>query len=268
MQRRGARPINSKALSQHRLREAAAGRIVASTGLAPPSIVFDLGAGDGQLTEALLARYARVVAVELDRALWAQLRERFRHDERVQVVLGDLTAIELPNRVAYKVVSNVPFAITAPLMRRLLVERNPPREAYLVLERAAAQKWAGVGFESQASILLKNRFRVDVVLGLRRTDFLPHPATDSVVVRLLRRERAVFVGRELAAFEAFVRRGFGGGLTGQRKRADSTARYHNNGGRSTAISPHELSFEDWAALFRRGRYAPASSVLGRARRSE
>jgi len=244
MQRRGTRPARSKSLGQHRLREAAADRIVASTGLAPPSVVFDLGAGDGQLTEALLERYAHVVAVELDRAMWSQLKQRFRDDARVRPVLGDLLAVELPRNAPYKVVSNVPYALTAQLLRRLGSVSNPPREAYLVLERDAAHKWAGIGFESQASILLKNRFRVDVVLALRRTDFLPHPATDSVVVRLVRRERPVFTGRESSAFEGFVRRGFGGGLPRERRGLGSSG--------DARTRPHELTFEAWVAMFRGG----------------
>jgi len=254
MQRRTTRSPYSKSLGQHRLREAAADRIVASTGLAPPSLVFDLGAGDGQLTAALLGRYEHIVAVELDRMTWSQLKQRFHDDPRVRPVLADMLAVELPRQSPYKVVSNVPYAMTAQLLRRLGSLPNPPQEAYLVLERDAAHKWAGIGFESQASIILKNRFQVDVVLALRRTDFVPHPATESVVVRLRKRGRAVFVGRESAAFEGFVRRGFGGGLVKlQRELAGYPSKVVFDralGAAGPRSQPHELPFDAWAAMFR------------------
>lgn len=241
------RAAAARALSQHYLRPAAAERIIASTGLAPPMRVFELGAGDGALTAALVRRGLRVTAVEVDRAAWARLRERFRAEPLVQPLLADLLAIELPRQGPYAVVSNVPFAITAQLMRRLQAAPNPPRLATLVLQREAAHKFAGLGHETLASVLLKQRFAVAVPLALRRTDFDPHPNVDSVAVRLRRRTTPL---ADAARFEALVRRGFGNGR-------GTVA--HNLGSRvppsrlATAAVPrdalpHELSFEQWLAL--------------------
>jgi 23S rRNA (adenine-N6)-dimethyltransferase len=237
----------ARALSQHSLRAAAAERIIASTGLAPPMRVFELGAGDGALTAALVRRCLRVTAVEIERAAWSRLRERFRGEPLVSAVLADLLAVELPRQGPYAVVSNVPFAVTAPLLRRLLATPNPPRLAALVVQREAAQKWAGLGYETLASVLLKNQFVVDVPVAIHRTDFDPRPNVDCVLLRLRRRARPCVEPR---GFEALVRRGFGNGR-------GTVAR--NLGGRAGAqrlaaagISrdalPHELSFEQWLAL--------------------
>lgn len=165
MPRRVVRTPQSRILGQHRLREGAAERLVASTGLAPPQLVFDLGAGDGQLTAELLKRYARVIAVEFDREQWSKLKQRFCDEPRVTAVLGDLLRVELPRDAPYKVVSNLPYVVTAEFMRRLLSLANAPAETHLVLERGAAAEWAGLGFESVRSILLKDRFQVDMTNG-------------------------------------------------------------------------------------------------------
>ena len=256
MQRPLVRSSHAMALGQHRLRDSAAVRIVASTGLAPPQLVFDLGAGDGQLTAALLSRYAKVVAVELDRAMWVQLKHRFRDEPRVNAVLGDLLAVELPARTPYKIIANVPYGVTARLMRRLLTLDHPPAEAFLVLQREAATKWAGVGHDTQASILLKNVYVVDVVLALQRSDFLPRPGSDSVLVSLNHRPRAVFAGRERVAFESFVRRGFGDGRTTLlRNLGKPTDRQQfldvlKAAGLDAEARPHEAIFNVWADLFR------------------
>jgi 23S rRNA (adenine-N6)-dimethyltransferase len=195
-------------LSQHLLREPVADRIIASTGLAPPCLVFDLGAGEGALTAALAARGCRVVAVEIDRVLWSRLKTRFRDDRRVEPALADLLQFELPRHAPYAVVSNVPFGLTARLMRRLQDIPNPPTNAWLVLQEEAGRKWAGLGHETLASILLKVRFEVDVTLGLRRSDFVPRPSVDSVVVHLRRRRQPLFAGAEALRFRRFVERAF------------------------------------------------------------
>jgi 23S rRNA (adenine-N6)-dimethyltransferase len=231
------RSSSSKVLSHHRLRDATVAlRIVASTGLAPPDLVFELGAGEGMLTAALRNRCRKVVAVEVDRSRWAELRGRFHDDPRVEPVLSDILAFRFPERAPYAIVSNVPFSVTAALMRRLQELPNPPRRAYLVLQTDAAMKWAGLGTETQASVLLKIGFTVDVLLALRRTDFQPRPNVDCVLVRLTRRAKPVFSGGETRAFEAFVRRGFnsGGRLWGKQTRS----------------RPGELTFEDWVSAFR------------------
>ena len=239
----------ARALSQHYLRPYAAERIVASSGLAPPLRMFELGAGDGALTAALVRRCLRVTAVELDRVAWSRLRERFRAEPLVQAVLADMLAIELPRHGAYGVVSNVPFAITAPLMRRLQSMPNPPRVTALVVQREAAQKWGGIGYESAVSVVLKNRFVVDVPLAIRRGDFTPRPNVDCVLLRLRTRPAPLVEPRR---FEALVQRGFGNGrgtlarnLGGLIRPATLSAA---GGDRSTL--PHELAFEQWLQLAR------------------
>ena len=225
------RPASSLSLSQHLLRnQSVADRIIAATGLAPPALVFDLGAGDGALAAAMVARSCRVVAVEIDRAMWLRLKQRFRDQPQVEPVLSDLLQIEFPARARYFVVSNVPFAATARLMRRLQELSNPPSSAWLVLQEEAARRWAGVGHETVMSVLLKVKFDVNVVLAMRRTDFVPRPSVDSVLLEIKRRARPVFEGEDARRFETMVRREFGGPQS-------SRAR--------------ERSFEDWVEMDRR-----------------
>ena len=114
-------------LSQHRLRdEKVAERIVTSTGLSPPTLVYEFGSGGGILTAALLEQAGRVVAIERDRRLWLLLRKRFDGEQRVRAVLGDFREASLPARGSYEVVANLPFAHTSEAMRLLLGARNRP----------------------------------------------------------------------------------------------------------------------------------------------
>ncbi|MFN0093717.1 MAG: rRNA adenine N-6-methyltransferase family protein [Dehalococcoidia bacterium] len=93
-----SRPAQRVALSYHRLASPEiARRIVASTGLAPPCHVLDLGAGEGMLTAALLERGFQVTAIEADAALVRELNARFARHPRLTVIHGDLFAIPEPS---------------------------------------------------------------------------------------------------------------------------------------------------------------------------
>src|SRR5688572_27917473 len=89
MARIDARSQAGRALSQHSLRDCrVASRIVAHSGLAPPDVVFEAGAGDGMLTAERAGTARRVIAVERDRRAWAELKRRFESDRRVTPVLA------------------------------------------------------------------------------------------------------------------------------------------------------------------------------------
>jgi 23S rRNA (adenine-N6)-dimethyltransferase len=249
------RSPRATALSQHRLRDSSvAERIVASTGLAPPDVVFELGAGDGTLTDALARRCRRVVAIEIDRASWARLKGRFRGNPVVTPVLGDMLLHEFPRQGAYKLIANVPYSATSRLFRMLLTLANPPAEAYLILASDAAQRWLGLGHDSLASIQLKARFEVSVALALRRGDFTPRPDVDAVVARLMPRPGRRRLS-DATAFDGFVRAGFG---SGRRTICDNLGRLMSREqflnvaaprGFDRETRPHELTIEDWAALY-------------------
>jgi 23S rRNA (adenine-N6)-dimethyltransferase len=255
--RAGSRPASAAVLSQHRLRDSAvAARIINHTGLAPPQLVYEAGAGAGTLTEAIAARAGQVIAIERDRALWCELRARFATDPRVRPVLGDFLEERLPRSGAYSVVSNVPFAITARLMRKLLTEPNPPASAYLVLQSDAALKWAGLERETVASVVSKVRFTFTIPLALRRGDFVPRPRVDSVLLAMHRRPAPLLSPSEQPRFEAFVAQGFGAGKATLRRNLEGRMGYRAFQRASHALAidrdttPGEVSFEQWLALFR------------------
>jgi 23S rRNA (adenine-N6)-dimethyltransferase len=262
MARTDLRPPAARTLSQHWLRNSAvAQRVVAHSGLAPPDTVYEAGAGRGMLTAALAERVTRVVAVEQDRACWAELRCRFAGDRRVSPLLGDFLKFRLPLRGRYAVAGNLPFGSTSALLRKLVTSPNPPSVSALIVQREAAVHWAGIGEESVASVTAKVRFEVEVRLALRRRDFEPWPSVDCVLLGLRRRERPAVGPGEEASFRALVQRGFGGGrrtLWENLGKGSAPARFLECEGLGTRTRPGELSFEQWLHLFRT--LAPGGSL--------
>jgi 23S rRNA (adenine-N6)-dimethyltransferase len=242
-------------LSYHRLRNArVARRIVAHTGLAPPCLVVEAGAGDGILTGALLPVASRIIAVERDRQLWDRLRRRSDDEPRVTPVLGDIRSFRLP-REPYAFVANPPFSLTAELLRTVLFGERPPQRACLVLQRDAALHWAGAGPSSVVAVLAHALWEIDIALALRRTDFLPQPSVDCALLVAVRRPQPLVSPGDWPRFERFVRTGFGGRHTVRQNlrgvlRDRAFQRSALRLGIERNARPSELSPAQWLELFR------------------
>ncbi len=244
-------------LSHHRLRSATvAERIVASTGLSPPALVYEFGAGSGELTAAILPHAGRIVAIERDRQLWRCLRDRFREEARVEPVLGDFREAPRPRERAYEVVANLPFAHTSEAMRSLLSTRSGLRAAHLVMARDAAMRWGGFGEETLVSVLAKPWFEFRIALALRQRDFVPAPKTDCVLLTTRRRLRPLLPASDERGYARFVRQGFGQGRGSARRNLAGALGYERFGRAARALGierqarPGALSFEQWLGLWR------------------
>jgi 23S rRNA (adenine-N6)-dimethyltransferase len=167
----------------HRLAPGWAERLVADAGVARGDLVLDIGAGDGAITAPLVDAGARVIAVELHAERAAQLRRRFA-GAPVTVVRADARDLRLPRR-PFRVVASPPYAATSLLLRRLLAPGARMTAADLVLERAAAHRWASPRAPGA------NRWarEFDAAVGHRvpRHAFTPRPPVESATLILRRR---------------------------------------------------------------------------------
>jgi len=159
----------------HRLADDWATRLVADAGVRRGDLVLDVGAGTGVITAARVAAGAHVISVELHPERSAALRVRFA-DAPVRVVQVDAADLWLPRR-PFRVVANPPFAITTALVRRLTARGSRLRRADLVLQRAAARRWAQ-----------QPRPGFDLLIGrpLPRSAFVPAPRVEAVVLTVHR----------------------------------------------------------------------------------
>ncbi len=145
-------------------------RLVGLTGLCRDDHVIEIGPGKGHITEVLARVCGRVTAVEIDPAMSARTATRTAGCHNVNIVNQDFLTWRLPGHGTYKVFSNIPFCITTPSIRKISGSANQPVEAWLVMAKAAAKRFAGIPRESLGSLLLKPNFEVDIVCQLRRDD--------------------------------------------------------------------------------------------------
>lgn len=166
--------------------------------------VYEMGPGKGILTAQLALRCKQVVAIEKDPRLAELLRRRFGSWPHVTIHQGDFLEYPLPHHQPYKVVANIPFNVTAAIVKKLTLAECPPVDAYLAMQREAAEALLGVPRESLRSLLLKPWFEVEVVHRFRRSDFVPMPRVDVVMLRLRKRGPPLVSSRERRCFRDFA----------------------------------------------------------------
>jgi 16S rRNA (adenine1518-N6/adenine1519-N6)-dimethyltransferase len=211
---RGRHPPALKKFGQHFLTdEKILGAIVDALAPTPADTVVEIGPGRGSLTDILAARSGRLVAVEIDRALAAQLRDKYNGQKNVEIVEGDFLEADL-RAVAgedFLLIGNVPYNITTPIVFRALEPPIPRRSVFLVQREVAERMAAAEDTESYGalSINVAAVAIVEQVLAVPASAFRPPPKVESAVVRLTPRAQPLVALESLAAFRAFVQAAFG-----------------------------------------------------------
>lgn len=198
-------------------------RIVAAAELHPEDVVLEIGPGLGVLTRELALRCRSVVAVEVDPGFVRWLQQLFEAEptgQRVRIVHGDALRVDLHSLLtadppgeggAAKVVANLPYYITSPLLMRLLEEGLPLERLVVMVQREVARRLGatpGTKDYGALSVAVQLRADVEVVAVVPSRAFYPPPAVDSAVVRLRRRPFPEPVTDE-ALLQTIVRTAFG-----------------------------------------------------------
>jgi 16S rRNA (adenine1518-N6/adenine1519-N6)-dimethyltransferase len=153
--------------------------------LGPDDAVLEIGPGLGVLTEEILSTGAKVVAIEQDEAFCGFLERRF--GRRITLVRADAVKAFLPS--FNKVVSNLPYQISSPIVFRLLEAGF--EVAVLMLQREFAERMvAGPGTSEYGRLSVGVYYRADceVAFNVSRSSFWPQPRVDSCVVKLVPKE--------------------------------------------------------------------------------
>ncbi len=164
-------------------------KLVEALGAGPDDTVLEIGPGHGELSERMVGEVARLVLVEKDDRLVELLMERWGTRDDVCIVHADALKVDLAELVAgssaLRVISNVPYSITSPLLFRFLEFRPlPSRLVVLVQEEVGRRIVADPGTREYGALSVGVRARAEARLAFRvgRRAFRPVPAVDSVAV--------------------------------------------------------------------------------------
>lgn len=175
------------------------GRIVDALDPIPGETVLEIGPGKGSLTEVLLARGLKVVAIEKDRALAGALAR-----ENLTVIAGDALRLAWPS--ARKIIGNIPYYITSPLIDKALTPPLPERVVFLVQAEVADRLAANPGSKAYGalSIGVQAVCQVEKLFMIAPGSFKPPPKVRSAVVRLTPRAAPLIASEEIGSFRTFV----------------------------------------------------------------
>ncbi len=210
--------IPNKRLGQHFLTDRnILQRIVDALEPAPDDVVVEIGAGKGSLTEVLAPRVRHVIAIERDRRLIPELRMRNAECgiDKLSIVQGDALRVDwqpltIPHSAFpiphFKVVGNIPYAITSPLIDKALTPPLPARIVLLVQAEVADRIAAPPGSKTYGalSVGVQAVARVERLFTVPAGAFTPPPRVTSAVVRLTPLAQPLVAPEEIAAFRAFV----------------------------------------------------------------
>ena len=169
--------------------------IVHAAELTPGEPVLEVGPGIGTLTQGLAQSGADVTAIELDRRLLEVLDTTLASYDNVRIVHGDVLKLDVPtimNHKPFKVVANLPYYITTPIIMSLLESKLPIERLVVMVQKEVAQRMVaqpGTKDYGALSVAVQYYTEPDIVLDVPPKSFLPAPAVTSSVIRCVLRDK-------------------------------------------------------------------------------
>jgi len=190
-------------------------KIINGAQIAPEDIVLEIGPGVGTLTTALARQAEKVVAVEIDRSLKPILEETLEGFNNVEVIYGDILKLNLEELLKdkldskpFKIVANLPYYITTPIIMRFLENDCPYRSITVMIQQEVAGRMAaGPGSKEYGALSVAVQFytKPRVICKVPASVFLPPPKVDSMVITLEKRSRPAVDVEDPAYFFKIVK---------------------------------------------------------------
>ncbi len=162
-------------------------RIIRAAELKKTDTVLEIGPGTGTLTIELAKTAQKVIAVEKDPKICQILKETLKNLKNIEIIQGDILKNQISNikNQKYKVVANIPYYITSPLIRKFLEAENPPKLMVLMVQKEVAQRICSAPPEMNILALSVQFYAKPEIIGyVSKKSFWPKPKVDSAILRI------------------------------------------------------------------------------------
>jgi 16S rRNA (adenine1518-N6/adenine1519-N6)-dimethyltransferase len=256
-------PPTRKSLGQHFLTDRRIlGRIADALHLTGSETVLEIGPGRGALTDILVERSGRLIAIEYDRALAEMLRQKYAKRGNVLIAEADVLEVNLGELAAgpYVLIGNVPYYITTPILFHALVPPRAARSVYLVQREVADRLSAKPGSKEYGALTVNVAAvaRAETLFKVPAGAFSPPPKVESAVVRITPLAEPLVHQTEERPFRLLVQSSFG--MRRKQMRRVLRSIYNldvehadallDRAGIAGEVRPETLSPEDFARLLR------------------
>lgn len=230
-------------------------RIIEVAKLDHDDLVVEIGPGPGTLTRLLAEKVEMVIAIELDDKLYERLKAGLAVYNNIEFILGDALAYPYENLPAFKVVANIPYYITTPIIFRLLETKNNLKSMTLTVQKEVAERIAanpGGKDYGVLSIMVQYYAMPALKFIIPKEAFKPVPKVDSAVIQLKMREKPAVGVRDENIFFSVVKTAFS-----QRRKMLSNSlkglnpdagKWLDRAGIDPKRRPETLSIEEFATL--------------------
>lgn len=252
-------PVAKKQLGQHWLNDKASlEEMVEVADIKEGDTVLEVGPGPGSLTRLLIEKAEKVIAVEFDDKLAAELRQRVPADN-LEVIQADILSYnlnDLPKR--YKLATNLPYYLTGHFIRIISESANPPESAALLIQKEVAERLAAQpGEMSVIAVVTQYYWQVELGSIVNAGLFSPPPKVDSQIVSLKRRKKPLFDGVDTKLYFRIVKAGYSQKRktllnslsSGLRLEKDKVSQALRSVGIDPRRRAQTLSLEEWHNLY-------------------
>lgn len=209
-------------------------KIIGAAGITKDDMIIEIGPGIGTMTQYLAESARKVVAVEIDRALIPILADTLQEYDNVTVLNEDILKVDIAKLVAeendgkpVKVVANLPYYITTPIIMGLFESHVPLESITIMVQKEVADRMqAGPGTKDYGALSLAVQYYAEpeIVANVPPNCFMPRPNVGSAVIRLVRHEKSPVDVKDEAHMFRLIRASF------NQRRKTLVNGLHNDGG--------------------------------------
>jgi 16S rRNA (adenine1518-N6/adenine1519-N6)-dimethyltransferase len=204
--------MSGRRLGQHFLHDPSIlGRIVDAAGLSREDTVVEIGPGPGGLTRLLAGKVRHVIAIELDEGLFMRLRSELAGRGNIDLIQGDALKFPFGTLGRFKVVSNIPYYVTTPIIFALLDSRENLETMTLTIQKEVAERIVAVpGGKDYGvlSIMVQYHSSPELKFIIPKEAFRPVPKVDSAVVHIEVLEKPRVIVKDERIFFRVVKTAF------------------------------------------------------------
>jgi 16S rRNA (adenine1518-N6/adenine1519-N6)-dimethyltransferase len=223
-------------------------KIITASDIKPDDVILEVGPGLGTLTQELSKTAKKVIAIEKDSKMTKILAETLKDYKNIEIISSDILKFNFADysllTTNYKLIANIPYYLTSPLIRKFLEADNPPTEIVLMLQKEVAQRICAKP-PKMSLLAVSVQFYADAKIFsyVSKNCFWPAPKVDSAIIKIIprapviaRSQQATWQSREFSGlFFKIVKAGF------------SQPRKQLAGNLSKALKIKKTEVESWLA---------------------
>lgn len=160
-------------------------KIVKAAEIKPADIILEIGPGLGVLTQELAKKAKTVIAIEKDIKMCETLKENIKDLKNVEIIQNDILKLPISNYLRYKLVANLPYYITSPVIRKFLEAENKPELMVLMVQKEVAQRiCAKPPKMSLLAVSVQFYAKPEIIEYVSKQCFWPKPKVDSAIIKI------------------------------------------------------------------------------------